>query len=456
MPDTDSRPHLLDDLPLDDDTQLWEGLGGLAASLARLLPVLPATSPVLISGDWGSGKTTLLRSVCRRLGSEGSPAVWFDAWEYEGSGPLLPALLRRVWEATPATYRSEEKAKRTFRDLLAFAWRVAARAAPALVTGLVSGAAGPEAGVAAGLAASNTTGVVLDELGKAVGAEAGAPPSKAGAPLEPPEDPVAALWRRFDLMVRDAWGTGEPGDRQLRHPPIIFVDDLDRCSPLGAVALLDDLRVLVNRGQGAGCRFVVAMDRVVLAQAIAAKFTQIKDYDGNRYLEKVFPIVFTLPTPQGRDVNRLVNSFLAPGPAANTDQQDALSQALSEPMFANPRLMKRCINRFRLVLYFEAGPTPPREASETATRDRLLAKWIVATERWPGLRVLLPQHGEEFWREVERAATTPDGLFPSPDVRRLIEEQGALPWLRREVFAGGSVRLAQLREAEQRLRKWGL
>ena len=82
MPDTDSRPHLLDDLPLDDDTQLWEGLGGLAASLARLLPVLPATSPVLISGDWGSGKTTLLRSVCRRLGSEGSPAVWFDAWEY--------------------------------------------------------------------------------------------------------------------------------------------------------------------------------------------------------------------------------------------------------------------------------------------------------------------------------------------------------------------------------------
>lgn len=400
-----------------------------------------------IIGPAGSGKTSLLRALCRQLQAQGHPTVVFDAWKYESSGPLLPALLRQVWEATPDGYKTKAKARATFRELMSYAWRVAKRAAPAIATAVAAGAGGADATTSA--VAASATSKMIGEVEKAAAAESD---ELGAANVAPAEDPTDALWTRFEALVRDAWSKPE-------HPlrgPVIFVDDLDRCSPLGAVELLDDLRVLVNRGQSTGCRFVVAMDRGMLAHAIAAKFTLIADYDGNRYLEKIFPIAFTLPVPQGRDVARLVNSFLTPAAGASPDQQDALSQALSEPMFANPRLMKRCINRFRLVQFFEGGRTSPRDPSEAATRDRLLARWIVATDRWPTLRVLLPQHGEEFWREVERAATTPDGVFPSGEVKRLIEEQGALPWLRREVFAGGSVRLAQLREAEGRLRRWGL
>ena len=432
-------PQLLDDLPAQDDLILWPGLRSLAAQLAEILPRLPQTSPILISGDWGSGKTTLLHAVRRHLGE--APTVWFDAWRHEGGGPLLPALMRKVWEATPQALQEDEKAKVTFRTVFNAAVSIGLRVAPALIGAGVTGGLLPAAVGVVGEAAKgiNLGGVGMDQmtLGKAT-------------TLEVPPDPTSLLWSQFAVLVRTAW----PG-----QSPVIFIDDLDRCSPAGAVTLLDDLRLLVSSGADLGLRFVVAMDRAVLVQAIAHKFEGISGYDGNRYLEKVFPITFTLPAPQGRDVARLVTSFLAPtaGVAMNTDHQDALSAALNDPTFANPRLMKRVINRFRLVVAFEGGASaaPARSAADTATQDRTLARWIAATERFPQLRRLLVQHGEEYWRELEGALATP-GARPPADAERLIQDEGALPWVRREILGGGAGRLAQYREAEARLRRWGL
>lgn len=425
-------PSLLDDLPVDDDRVLWPGLLELSAQLALLLPGLPVTSPVLVSGDWGSGKTTLLRAVQRHLAAKETPTptVWFDAWRYEGAGPLLPALMRRIWEQTPDDYRADVRAENRFARIFRAALSIGLKAAPTVLSAV---------GVP-----------VLPELVKGIPA-----PSASGAapaPVDgPPPDPVATLWEDFAALVVEAW-------RGLT--PVVIIDDLDRCSPPGAVSLLDDLRMLVAGAGDLRCKFLVAMDRSVLVAAIASKFSGISDYDGNRYLEKVFPIAFTLPAPQGRDVASLVGSFLGtaePG-SLGTDHKDALSQALSDPLFANPRLMKRCINRFRLVVYFEASAGQslgPRERAEAVNRDRMLAKWIVATERWPLLRQLLSQQGEEFWRELEKSVTSGNPP-PGPEARRLVEDQNALPWLRRELFGSGAARLVAFREADARLRRWGL
>ena len=438
MANAPPRPLLLDDLPVDDDLSLWPGLREMATQVAQMMPHLPLTSPILVSGDWGSGKTTLLRAVQRRLATQDPPvpSVWFDAWRYEGAGPLLPALLRRLWEGAPEAVKRDERAGTLFRKVFNLASAIALRAAPAVlgIAGL-----GPVSEVARTLMLS-PTGVKSDSEAF-VDAQG----------LRVPADPVTELWGSFTELVRVAW----PG-----ATPVIFVDDLDRCSPLGAVSLLDDIRMLVAGASELGCKFVVAMDRRVLANAVAAKFRDISGYDGNRYLEKVFPFVFTLPQPQGRDVGRLVTTFLAPsGPATNTDHQDALSMVLNDPLFANPRLMKRCINRFRMVLAFEAaaGPAQPsRSGADASVADRTLAKWIAATERFRLLRGMLVHHGEEYWRELEEALTRPGAQLPSVEAEELLKDEGALPWVRREVFGGGAGRLQQLREADNRLRRWGL
>ena len=428
--------ELLDDLPVDADDALWPGLSALARQVADLMPALPVTSPILVSGDWGSGKTTMLRAVQRRLAARDAPvpAVWFDAWRYEGAGALLPALMRAVWEATPAEFREDEGAKKLFGSLFRGAAGLALRAAPTAL-GLMGVPLLPE--LLRGLSAGGVKGDVA-----ALG---------GGGDSQPADDPTAALWRDFRALVLGAWGGAQP---------VVFIDDLDRCSPKGAVGLLDDVRMLVAGAADLHCKFVVAMDRSVLVAAIASKFTGISGYDGNRYLEKVFPVAFQLPAPQGRDVGELVKRFLAPtgSEAPNADHQDALSSALVDPMFANPRLMKRCINRFRMVVAFEAhGLTRavrPLDAADEAARDRTLAKWIVATERWPDLRVVMVRHGEEYWRELEGALG--GGRSPGAEADGLLAEEGLQPWLRREIFSGGAQRLTQYREADQRLRRWGL
>lgn len=429
------RPRLLDDLPMADDALLWPGLRALSEQIADLMPTLPATSPILLSGDWGSGKTTLLLAVQRRLAvaDQPVPTIWFEASRHEGTGPLLPALMRRVWEEAPAAVRSDEAARGLFRTLFRAALAVGVRAAPTLL-GIAGLGAGVE--VARGL----TTALWRTEVA--------APDDEK--PAEPPPDPTAEFWRSFAALLARAWPDSAP---------VIVVDDLDRCSPAGAVDLLDHLRVLVTGASHLGCRFLVAMDRALLVQAIATKFTGIKGYDGNRYIEKVFPITFTLPSPQGRDVARLVASFLSPQDAAgmSTEHQDALSLALNDPLFANPRLMKRCINRFRLVVGFErrSGALPARTPADASAEDRALAKWIVATERFPTLRRLIVHHGDEFWRELEESLGAGESRKLSQDAERLMADD-AIPWVRREVFGGGSGRLGQFREAEARLRRWGL
>ena len=50
------------------------------------------------------------------------------------------------------------------------------------------------------------------------------------------------------------------------------------------------------------------------------------------------------------------------------------------------------------------------------------------------------------------ATTNARGLYAD----ELLKDEGALPWVRREIFGGGAGRLQQLREAEARLRRWGL
>ena len=284
------KTNFLHDVPERDYAKLWGGLQKFAGQLAEIVPGLPTTSPVLISGDWGSGKTTLLHAVQQKLKDE-TATIWFDAWRYEGESALLPALIRSVWLQTPSDLQQDEEAKGFFRTAWKCAVAVGIRAAP-----LVAKTAGipflPD------LLEGVTAEAVEDDL-NAVG---------SGRSIKPPPDPTELMWENFAKILRRGWE---------EHPVIILIDDLDRCSPENAVALLGGVRILINRsthGDGTpdflACRFMVALDKRVMAQAIAKKFGGIDNYDGNRYLEKVFPLTFDVPIPRGREVGRLVGRFL--------------------------------------------------------------------------------------------------------------------------------------------------
>ncbi len=443
-----STPKILDDLPEVRADRWWTGLDDLASRVVDVVHAVPPHVPVLLSGSWGAGKTTLLRAVAARLEEEASGAhraVWFDAWRHETEGAMLPALVRDVWEALPESTRDKPKVKAV--------WRRAFRAAMALSMAALPTAAGALGGPVAQSAAKVLT---LSNLEKAAQFASG-----EGEPPEPPEDRVAVLHRELRELVSLGW----PED-ECPEGPVILVDDLDRCSPAGAVRLLDQLRALLamqHSTDGIRARFVVAMDRAVLSRAIARKFQGVGDYDGNRYLEKLFPIAFAVPVPDYRASAQLIRAFIdeleleaSVDEVAAEHWRDALMVALSNSFFANPRLMKRCVNRFRLVTWFEGRATQPgRGEVGGEDGDRTLAKWIAATERWPALRLLMNEQGDDYWRRLGESLAD-QGKTPGPDADAVLEQRGAQAWLRREMFVGVRSNVAVFREADLRLRRWGL
>jgi len=421
---------LLDDLPETNWPSLRGGLQELADSVAELAPFLPAGRPLLLSGEWGSGKTTLLLAMKNRLDENKVPVVWFDAWRYEREATLLASLIRAVWEQST----KPDKLKKTVFEPL---WR------SALTIGLQFA---PEIASLAGFGFLKPLLKLLDPAALQKGLDA-VPTLET---MVPPDDEASELQKKFQTLLEEGWP-----NRPKEQKVVILVDDLDRCSPTGMVALLEGIRLLLVGTCDTPCSFVVALDKDVLAQAVAMHYAGISGFDGHRYLEKIFSIHLSVPLPGPQEVSSLVSQFLTTDPSG--DQRDALASVLADPLFANPRLMKRCINRFRLVVKFEerAARASGSPSSLAPRNDRTLARWIAATERWATLRGLLLKREDQYWEKVAHSLRESGAPLPDQEMEVLLREPGIRPWLQREML-GRIPTVTEFREADQRLRRWGL
>jgi hypothetical protein len=225
----------------------------------------------------------------------------------------------------------------------------------------------------------------------------------------------------------------------------ILIDDLDRCSPQSAVALMDQLRWIVQStstrsGEGlnerhtAGTedvpnidlawRFVVAVDRGTMLRSLESKFSGIQGYDSNRYLEKIFPIQVRVPSPSSGEMRSYVNQLLGDRTGAE-ELRDALSDTLSQPVFGNPRLAKLCINRYLLFQAWSEG--------DSASREPLLAEWLAACARWPVLRRLMQRFDRQYWAAMGVALHT-GTHWPGPEAEGVTNEPGLGDWLRAKIY----------------------
>jgi len=420
---------LIFDTPLNEKDKLLPSFQGLVDRIVGLLRWDKYDFPILINGDWGAGKTSVLKSVQHELsGSDLKiPTIWFDAWHYEKTDGLLPALLRSIWEQHPDKEK-KEKNKKTAATLIKSAYVALTRSFPAV------------------LKAFNIPLLPdLIEVIQAKGLKDDLDALKFEA-NEPPPDTVRELRDKLLTLIKGLWGE----DQKVR----VFIDDLDRCSPEGAVELLEAIRMLVVGSEDIHCRFVVGLDRNIMMQAIAAKFSSLQNYDGNRYLEKIFPLVFNVPTLDSDEAATIVNQYLSELSTINADERDILTETLSSPSFANPRLMKRSINKFSLLRSLKRSSENDTETPDFLQFYKTICEWIVATERWPRLRHLMQQRKENYWDQMKEALEEKNTtLLLDPDAAALINEPGALAWMQNVTFLG---KIQEFTAAEDELRRLGL
>lgn len=135
---------------------------------------------------------------------------------------------------------------------------------------------------------------------------------------------------------------------------VIFVDELDRCSPDNVVATLDAVRTFLGVEK---CIFIVASDQQVLEKALTKSVQQARPLDkvnpyysaGSAYLDKVFQYHISVPSLLPHSVTRYALGLVGnrTGVWANINVAQIVS-ILVPSHVKSPRRVKNLLNSFAL------------------------------------------------------------------------------------------------------------
>jgi hypothetical protein len=233
-----------------------------------------------------------------------------------------------------------------------------------------------------------------------------------------------------------------PAESTEPAPLVVFIDDLDRCSPGRVANVVEGVSMLLANTDHR-CMFVIGMDPQMVAAALEKAHEDVKEklpsYEqavplGWRFMDKFVQLPFTIPPSVDREFGRYVDwladgpgrvasvpppvredkpvptpasdigsawtpdSAAAPTPApvavvhvptasedfAESRDVGAIIRMIAGNSVSNPREMKRMVNLARFYLTLRRA----RREDEPGWRAPELeqyAQWIVLTLRWPDM-----------------------------------------------------------------------
>ncbi|GHC55120.1 KAP family P-loop NTPase fold protein [Streptomyces flavofungini] len=278
---------------------------------------LPLT--VGVFGPWGTGKSSFMK-VCQDLLRKRSvPTVWFNPWKYDQKDEIWHALIQSV--LTEIAQDLEErrlKGDLALRERMAGALERIRRLSQAAAWLLARRAAGPL-----------TAGVVTaDDV------------AAAQTALTEPGTETYLHVNRFEEDFKEVVATYTDGGRL-----VLFIDDLDRCTPDAAITVLDSLKLFLGEG---ACAFVLAMDYQVVAEAAARRFHSENPDEarGRQYLEKLIHFPYHLPGVSFESIVRHLQHKITDTRLAGSQELWELVEVAFE---ANPRRVRRFVNGLNLT-----------------------------------------------------------------------------------------------------------
>ncbi len=217
-----------------------------AKALTKICDLYNDGFVLALNGEWGTGKSTFIKMWLASL-QNSRPTAYFNAWSDDYSNDPLPALL-----ATFKSLKGEDKLtegkKKIWEQIVGFSGKLVKNALPAL----------------AGLLTKRYFGVDnIDKLGEAL--------TKGG--IEYINDEVKDFSeRQEDLKKLQQLLTDFVSEKDQKKKAVIVIDELDRCRPHYAVAVLELIKHLFNVN---GVVFVLAIDKEQLKHAICGYFTHL-------------------------------------------------------------------------------------------------------------------------------------------------------------------------------------
>lgn len=328
-----------------------EALDELVA-LAEPLPCV-----VGIFGPWGSGKSSFLRMWRSLIGTR-SRTSQFNPWKYDQKvevwAALIQSILAELKESTSSPQRITELARQ-------IAWLT-------LRGGLSRGIGLATAGIINEKTVDKALDVIADRDAK-----------------------FYKFMNEYEYAFTKAVDEYVGEDGRL----VVFVDDLDRCTPESALAVLEALKLFIGNAR---CVFVLAMDFDLVAAAVGSKLGSHDPLNGAAYLEKIVQIPFFLPDVSFETLRVSVGQHVG-GLAKN----EAFWELVQIGFGANPRRVKRYIN----VLNLATAILKLDDASQSGAKQRLqLAELLIIRSEHREFFRYLTKH-PDAWLRLEEALTPP-------------------------------------------------
>ena len=272
-----------------------------------------------IFGDWGTGKTTLINSVDNALQTDKSLIrVRLEAWRYKWEQFPIASLLKSIAYALPPEKQFENLKRKLETSAINFLKNTAD-----ILTSIISKYASEEYEISQEM---------FDTFKKELNSKI---------------QLIAELDR--DTVYFDGFEEIKKEIKNLRQENpafriIVYVDDLDKCSPKKVLELLEIIRVFQDVE---GFIYIIGISHDTLIKLSNVEINQ-KSNQGEHYIKNLIQVHITLPKWSNQDTVKLVREFIKKGMIHDKfkDVVDKNIELISVAIENNPREIKRFLNNF--------------------------------------------------------------------------------------------------------------
>jgi hypothetical protein len=344
------------------------GFPAYGSSLREVITTNDPRFAVGVFGSWGAGKTTLMKAVAQSLESDAVIVVDFSAWRFEREPHLIVPLLDCIRDAL---LRWADSRPTTLSDVAFKTARTIGQATIALLNGFSL-----EVGIPEVVKASFDANKALEAAGRM---------SEAQKQARIPRSFYQASFKALEESFKEITGNG------MQRRFVVFIDDLDRCLPEGALEVLESMKLFFDMP---GFVFVVGLDQQVVERCIDAKYSKElaagtqsqKDLQirGADYIKKIFQVPFNLPRVSVQQIYDFVELLCTTGSLHSAQQADLRNRTrphleyLATEQGVNPREVKRYINAYTLVM--KVNPDLDPDAVLALQTLRFRTDWTAALQ----------------------------------------------------------------------------
>jgi len=279
-----------------------------------------------VFGDWGAGKSTILELTKASLETDEQEyiQVHFDAWTFQGYDDAKAALLETI-ASTLVKKAADDK------NLSAKAKEFAGRIDKIRLMGMLMDGGAALAGIPTmggiqkimGLFSGGDDGEldVDDVKGALDGAKDVAKKNKGlikdKKSFSPPKEIKEFRKAYSDLL------------KEFDKPLIVYVDNLDRCSPFNAISTLEAIRLFLFLPNTA---FVIAADEDMIRLAVPEYHKGASQRHQTDYLDKLIQIPVHVPRPGVLEIRAYLMMLTAQDHGVTDAQLETIRCALEESL----------------------------------------------------------------------------------------------------------------------------